>query len=107
MTEIESRIEPELEARPKTESEAFIAAHVTPRLAPGEVILHTGYLMGELHGRGIGLIVGAISLRACFIAVSQTRVFFLWNVPGRIGAFRPLLECGHVQIADRRHVSGN
>jgi hypothetical protein len=53
----------------------------------------------------IGAVVTALFLRACFVALTQTRAFFLWSKPRRVGAFRPLLECGSVQIVERSQIT--
>jgi hypothetical protein len=91
-----------------TAAERFIASQVQPRLAADETILHTGYLITDLHATSpVGVILAGISLRACFIALTQTRAFFLWSQPGRVGAFKPLLECGSIQIVDRSRITAS
>jgi hypothetical protein len=90
----------------KSALEQFIEGQVSPHLVSDERILHTGYLITDLQASSpVGVIVAGLGLRACFIAVSQTRAFFLWSKPGRIGAFKPLLECGNVQIVDRSQIA--
>lgn len=89
-----------------TELERFIASQVDPRLASGETIVHSGYLTGAVQAGGpLGAVMAGIGMRACFIALSETRAFFLWNKPGRVGAFRPLLECDDVQVVERRRIT--
>jgi hypothetical protein len=91
-----------------TAPELFIASQVQPRLADDETVLHTGYLITDLHASGpVGVILAGISLRACFIALTQTRAFFLWSKPGRIGAFKPLLECGSIQVVERSRITAS
>ena len=88
-----------------TEAEKFVVSQAQPSLAPDEEVEHIGYLIGYLDSEGFGLFAQAARAQACFIALTAERAFFLWSKPGRIGAFRPLLEYHELQILDRATIT--
>ncbi len=53
---------------------------------------------------GVSAFRTAARQRACFIALSEARAFFLWANRARVGAFRPLLEHEHIECWERNQI---
>ena len=75
----------------------FIEEQVGPRLAPGETILHTDYLVTPpLRPGGVRSFLQVAGARASLCALTNRgRLFLLW---GRVGGFRPVLECRDLTV---------
>ncbi|ESQ15699.1 MAG: hypothetical protein N838_03790 [Thiohalocapsa sp. PB-PSB1] len=99
------------------EADQFVVNQVEPLLQAGESIRHFAYLTEtvDLSDRrisnaivavleGVSAFRTAARQRACFIALSEARAFFLWGKPGRVGAFRPLLEHEHIECWERNQI---
>ncbi len=87
-----------------TKTESFIWSQIQPLLNAQEQLEHTAHLVGFMKqggtteiGRGVTAFREAARTRACFVALTNQRMFFLWSKPGRVGAFGPLLECEQVE----------
>ncbi len=81
-----------------TKTESFIWSQIQPLLNAQEQLEHTAYLVGFMkQGGGVRAFQEAARTRACFVALTNQRMFFLWSKPGRVGAFGPLLECEQVE----------
>ena len=81
-----------------TKAESFIRSQIQPLLNAQEQLVCTAYLVGFMkQGGGVRVFQEAARARACFVALTNQRMFFLWSKPGRVGAFGPLLECEQVE----------